>query len=117
VAALLEIRESSTRRDVFAINPLVLNKLLTALNECTEWGQISILEALATYTPADTREAEQVTERVLPRLQHINSSVVLTAVKVLVVYLDFVQTEDVHKALVKKLTPPLGRSFKVIRSH
>lgn len=84
VGALLEIRESSSaKRDVFHLNSAVLNKLLAALNECTEWGQISILEAFASYTPADHREAELVAERVVPRLQHANVSLVLCAVKVI----------------------------------
>ena len=26
-----------------------INKLLTALNECTEWGQVFILDSLASY--------------------------------------------------------------------
>ncbi len=39
VAALSEIQESSSR-DVFDITSAVLQKLLAALNECTEWGQV-----------------------------------------------------------------------------
>jgi vesicle coat complex subunit len=36
VAALTDISESSTRKDLFIINATLLTKLLTALNECTE---------------------------------------------------------------------------------
>lgn len=43
VAALAEISESSGK-DVFQINSGLLNKLLAALNECTEWGQVFILD-------------------------------------------------------------------------
>lgn len=39
VAALSEIQESSGR-DVMQITGSVLQKLLAALNECTEWGQV-----------------------------------------------------------------------------
>lgn len=46
VAALAEISESSST-DVFKINSAMLQKLLTALNECTEWGQVFILDSLA----------------------------------------------------------------------
>ena len=56
--------------------------MLAALNECTEWGQVFILDSLARYTPADGREAEGIIERVTPRLQHANSAVVLSAIKV-----------------------------------
>jgi AP-1 complex subunit beta-1 len=82
VASLMDIRETSPRKDVFQITPALLQKLLTALNECTEWGQIGLLDALTTYVPADAKEAELVVERVFPRLQHVNASVVLSAVKV-----------------------------------
>lgn len=39
VAALADIRETSTRI-VFTLNTQSLQKLLRALNECTEWGQV-----------------------------------------------------------------------------
>ena len=42
VAALAEIQEVSGR-DVFQITSQSLFKLLRALNECTEWGQVSML--------------------------------------------------------------------------
>lgn len=61
----------------------MLQKLLAALNECTEWGQVFVLDALATYTAANTTEAEGIIERVTPRLQHANSAVVLSAIKVM----------------------------------
>ncbi|CAN0533028.1 unnamed protein product, partial [Ectocarpus sp. 12 AP-2014] len=57
VAALSEIGDTSGR-DVMEIDTSVLQKLLAALNECTEWGQVFILDSLAKYTPADGREAE-----------------------------------------------------------
>jgi vesicle coat complex subunit len=46
------------------------------------WGQICILESLANYKPINGREAEDIVEKVIPRLQHANASVVLAAVKV-----------------------------------
>eukprot|EP00276_Gloeochaete_wittrockiana_P004635 CAMPEP_0184659200 /NCGR_PEP_ID=MMETSP0308-20130426/28715_1 /TAXON_ID=38269 /ORGANISM="Gloeochaete witrockiana, Strain SAG 46.84" /LENGTH=861 /DNA_ID=CAMNT_0027098849 /DNA_START=272 /DNA_END=2857 /DNA_ORIENTATION=- len=106
VAALSEIAESSTS-DVLTINSNVLQKLLAALNECTEWGQVFILDSLANYTPVDNGEAESIIERVTPRLQHANSAVVLSAVKVIMKYLDSLTAEDTVKALCKKLAPPL----------
>ena len=38
---------------------------------------------MATYQAVDEKEAEKITERVAPRLQHANCAVVLSAVKVL----------------------------------
>lgn len=55
VAALSEIAETSGK-DVMKISTSVLQKLLAALNECTEWGQVFILDSLSKYTPVDGRE-------------------------------------------------------------
>lgn len=47
VAALSEINEASpSGRPLIEMNPQTVNKLLTALNECTEWGQVIITELL-----------------------------------------------------------------------
>jgi vesicle coat complex subunit len=107
VAALSEINECAAKRDIFVLNNTILIKLLAALNECTEWGQICILTSLATYRPVDQREAAEITERVMARLQHVNASVVLTAVRVLMIYMNYV-SDDLAKQIVKKMAPPLG---------
>ena len=108
VAALSEITETSGQ-DVMKISASVLQKLLAALNECTEWGQVFILDSLAKYTPADSREAEGIIERVTPRLQHANSAVVMSAVKVILSYMEFIgnQSSDAIRGLTRKLAPPL----------
>lgn len=56
VAAITEINDTGT---LIEINLQTVNKLLTALNECTEWGQVFILDALANYQPNDEREAQK----------------------------------------------------------
>jgi len=108
VAALSEIAETSGK-DVMKISASVLQKLLAALNECTEWGQVFILDSLAKYTPADGREAEGIIERVTPRLQHANSAVVMSAVKVILSYMELMgnQNSDAVRNLTRKLAPPL----------
>ncbi|ERL90286.1 hypothetical protein D910_07638 [Dendroctonus ponderosae] len=59
VAALSEINESSpTGQPLVELSTTTINKLLTALNECTEWGQVFILDSLSNYTPRDEREAQ-----------------------------------------------------------
>ena len=106
IAALNEIQDASGK-DVMRMSTSVLQKLLAALNECTEWGQVFILDALGAYTPASGQEAEGIVERVTPRLQHANSAVVMSAVKVVLRYLDLVENDDVVRALSRKLAPPL----------
>ncbi|KAM9539218.1 AP-1 complex subunit beta-1 isoform 1-T1 [Salvelinus alpinus] len=108
VAALSEISESHPNSNLLDLNPQNINKLLTALNECTEWGQIFILDCLSNYNPKDEREAQSICERVTPRLSHANSAVVLSAVKVLMKFLELLPKEsDYYNTLLKKLSPPL----------
>ncbi|XP_057352790.1 AP-2 complex subunit beta-like isoform X3 [Manis pentadactyla] len=108
VAALSEISESHPNSNLLDLNPQNINKLLTALNECTEWGQIFILDCLSNYNPKDDREAQSICERVAPRLSHANSAVVLSAVKVLMKFLELLPKDsDYYNMLLKKLAPPL----------
>ena len=110
VAALSEIAETSGQ-DVMKISASVLQKLLAALNECSEWGQVFILDSLSKYVPADSREAEGIIERVTPRLQHANSAVVMSAVKVILSYMEVMAgsgaSADSIRNLTRKLAPPL----------
>jgi AP-1 complex subunit beta-1 len=114
VVALSDINEASPETVVFKIAGGTLNKLLHALNECTEWGQISILTALADYKAGDVKEAEGICDRVLPRLQHANGSVVLSAIKVLMINMRLVKDANFNKNLVKKMAPPLGKHTDLI---
>eukprot|EP00795_Rhopilema_esculentum_P015199 gene15199-6401_t len=109
VAALAEIADSSPNaHQYFEINPQTINKLLAALNECTEWGQIFILDSLATYEPKDEKEAQSICERITPRLSHANAAVVLSAVKVLMKFMEMIlQNSPYMNSLIKKLSPPL----------
>uniref|UniRef100_A0A7N0VFT3 Beta-adaptin-like protein n=1 Tax=Kalanchoe fedtschenkoi TaxID=63787 RepID=A0A7N0VFT3_KALFE len=106
VAALAEIQDNSTT-PIFEITSHTLSKLLTALNECTEWGQVFILDALSKYKAADAREAENIVERVTPRLQHANCAVVLSAVKMILQQMELITSTDVVRNLCKKMAPPL----------
>ncbi len=106
VAALNEIQDASGK-DVFEVTSAVLQKLLAALNECTEWGQVFILDSLAKYVPSDPREAENIIERVSPRLNHQNPAVVLSAVKIILMYLEPITSADTVGNICKKLAPPL----------
>lgn len=85
VTALTDIHQSALEQGLdtlFIIDSSVLQKLLIALNECTEWGRIAILSSLARYKTTDEKEAEHICERVMPQFQHANGAVVLSAVKV-----------------------------------
>ncbi|XP_049879406.1 AP-1 complex subunit beta-1 [Pectinophora gossypiella] len=109
VAALSEINEASVSgHPLVEMNAPTINKLLTALNECTEWGQVFILDALSNYQPRDAREAHSICERITPRLAHANAAVVLSAVKVLMKLMEMVSGDaELVSTLSRKLAPPL----------
>ncbi|XP_013142094.1 PREDICTED: AP-1 complex subunit beta-1 [Papilio polytes] len=109
VAALSEINEASVSgHPLVEMNAPTINKLLTALNECTEWGQVFILDALSNYAPKDAREAHSICERITPRLAHANAAVVLSAVKVLMKLMEMVSEDaELVGTLSRKLAPPL----------
>lgn len=109
VASLTEINDaSSSGQPLMELNASTMNKLLTALNECTEWGQVFILDALSQYTAKDEREGQSICERITPRLAHANAAVVLSAVKCLMKFMELmVSDSEFVKNLSKKLAPPL----------
>jgi AP-1 complex subunit beta-1 len=107
VQALVEIQESSPGTKAFVMTSATLKKLLLALNECTEWGRITILASLAEYKAADLKEAEHICERVVPQFQHANPSVVLAAVKTVFLHMKYISPE-LARSYLKKMAPPLG---------
>jgi vesicle coat complex subunit len=109
VQALVEIQESAPETKAFIVTAVTLKKMLLALNECTEWGRITILTSLAEYHAVDVKEAEHICERVAPQFQHANASVVLAAVKVVFLHMRYVNPE-LTKTYLRKMAPPLGIS-------
>ncbi|KAH9170720.1 Adaptor protein complex beta subunit [Lactarius sanguifluus] len=115
ITALADIHTSATSQPstsssdpaVFTVTPTILNKLLIALNECSEWGRVAILSALARYQAQDEKESEHICERVVPQFQHVNGSVVLGAVRVIMIHMRKVKREDFNKQLIRKMAPPL----------
>ncbi|KAJ2740937.1 hypothetical protein GGI20_005524, partial [Coemansia sp. BCRC 34301] len=106
VAALTEISERSPHIKL-KLNMKIANKLITALNECNEWGQIYILESLMYVVPQDSSDAETIVERIMPRLQHGNSGVVLVSVKVIAYMMNYVSQVETLEPILRKLSPPL----------
>ncbi|KAL2118854.1 hypothetical protein VTJ04DRAFT_5813 [Mycothermus thermophilus] len=106
VQALAEITETAPETKALVVTPSTLKKLLMALNECTEWGRVTILTTLASYPPTDPRESEHICERVAPQFQHVNPSVVLAAVKVVFIHMKIIHPDLVRQYL-KKMAPPL----------
>ncbi|GFH14560.1 adaptin_N domain-containing protein [Haematococcus lacustris] len=61
---------------------------------------VCILDSVAAFDTRNPKDVERIVERVMPRLQHVNSAVVLSAVKVLMRMMDLVGNEDQLKKLV-----------------
>ncbi|KAI9352525.1 Clathrin/coatomer adaptor, adaptin-like protein [Zopfochytrium polystomum] len=106
VAALTEISDKS-ETFTFKINFSVANKMLTALDECSEWGQVYLLESLLSFVPTDHSDAEVIAERAIPRLQHANSAVVLASIRVILYMTNYILKDDIVDNLYRKLGPPL----------
>lgn len=106
VAALSEIGD---RHDgvIFKLNLATANKLLTALGESSEWGQIYILDSLLRYVPERHADAEMMAERVVVQLQHANSAVVLTTIKALLYLMNYMENRRLIDYCCKKMGPPL----------
>lgn len=106
VAALSEIGD---RHDgvIFKLNLATANKLLTALGESSEWGQIYILDSLLRYVPERHADAELMAERIVVQLQHANSAVVLTTIKALLYLMNYMENRRLVDYCCKKMGPPL----------
>ena len=77
----------------------------------SRWGRVTLLEALSKYRATEQKDAEHICERVVPQFQHQNASVVMAAVKVVMLNLNIVGVE-MQRSLIKKMGPPLGRISK-----
>lgn len=106
LATLTYISQSKGENLVVLDQPMV-QKLLTALGDCQEWGQIYVLDALALYTPSSSAEVENVLERITPCFSHSNSGVVLSCIRVTMKYLDFLNQPELVRSYCKKMGAPL----------
>lgn len=79
----------------------------------SRWGQIYILDSLLRYVPEKHSDAEVMAERVVVQLSHANSAVVLTAIKVLLYLMNYMENRKLIDYICKKMGPPLGRSIKL----
>ncbi|CDR96846.1 adaptin N terminal domain containing protein, putative [Babesia bigemina] len=110
VSTLVEISEQSEENlvaRILAKNPAKLEGLLHSLNECMEWGQVYILDALMLYKPGSPEEARTLIEGVLPRFSHINPAVVMSAMKVVIKMLPKIGDKEYLRVLQGKLAAPL----------
>ena len=89
------------------IKSKVLKRILEAIPQANEWGQVSILDALILYNPKKPTHAEEIIEGVLPRLNHTNPSVVMSAIKVILKFMDHIDNIDKVRNYCKKISNSL----------
>lgn len=107
--ALFEIKDMNTNPDleIIEVNKGMVSNLLMCLNECTEWGRITILTTLNDYKAETSNEANHIIERIIPQLQHVNPSVVLSSIKAIINQLDSISVTAQRSSILKKLSAPL----------
>ena len=106
-ASLLEISKASGKNYIRLKQGNNLNKILAALVDSNEWGKVYILETIASYDTSDSKESENIIERVMPQVTHNNPAVVLSAVKVMLKFMENITNQDLMKGVLKKLGNPL----------
>lgn len=109
VLALYEINDMNTdpNLEVLVVNAETVKILVACLNECTEWGRITILTCLADYNTSSSEEAAHIIERCVPQLQHANPSVVLSSIKAILHHLDSLPNQAHKTSCLRKLSAPL----------
>ena len=103
IAALSEISILSGN-DYLELNSKILKKILVALNDANEWGQIYILDSLMNYKKTKSHKSEMIIEAVIPLFNHINPAVIMSAIKVVLKFLDFIEDEKKVQNYSKKLS-------------
>lgn len=106
VAALSEI-SCTTSRTLFTLDSHIANKLLNVLAECTEWGQVYMLEALSKFQASNSNDVMAILDRVSAHLQHSNGAVVLASIRVLMAHLKQIETTEVHSAINSQIVSSL----------
>eukprot|EP00186_Timspurckia_oligopyrenoides_P002054 CAMPEP_0182441810 /NCGR_PEP_ID=MMETSP1172-20130603/812_1 /TAXON_ID=708627 /ORGANISM="Timspurckia oligopyrenoides, Strain CCMP3278" /LENGTH=885 /DNA_ID=CAMNT_0024636361 /DNA_START=99 /DNA_END=2756 /DNA_ORIENTATION=+ len=84
--------------------------LLAALEYCTEWAQIAILDTLSEQIVVDSAHAaDAIIESVVPRLQHANHAVAMSSVRLIFKCMrPLTRTKTIEKLLRKIARPMLS---------
>ncbi|KAK2737362.1 hypothetical protein FQN57_007540 [Myotisia sp. PD_48] len=106
LAGLVDVWERS-ESITLTIDYANASKIISILPDCSEWCQTYILEALMTYVPRESTEALLLAERIAPRLSHSNSAVVLTCIRVILYFMNYIADQKQVSSLCRKLSPPL----------
>ncbi|CDW71914.1 ap-1 complex subunit beta-1 isoform x3 [Stylonychia lemnae] len=107
VASLSDIQSAMGGVPPIEMTQEILNNLLNAITECSEWGKVYILDYLANNMINNPKDVDEIIQRVIPNLVLQNVAVVLSAAKVIIKYLDFVNDTEKIRSICRKMAPPL----------
>lgn len=110
LAALNDISEKSPSLQLSIDRTHAFN-LAHVIPDCNEWSQSYIITALMNYVPQTSSDAVIMIERMTPRLQHANSSVVLGAIRLIVYLSNYVS--DLNNA-IPHLDRKIGPAFVIL---
>ncbi|KII67171.1 AP-2 complex subunit beta [Thelohanellus kitauei] len=110
--AVIVLNEIFTKRPSnmshLTFNMSLVNRLLSALNDCSEWGQSAILDFLVLYKFGSEEDAVAVAERVVSRLSHANCAVVSSTIRLIFNCIKFMDPDSAKcSRILSKLSPPL----------
>lgn len=89
-------------------NTQIVTYLLNRLREFNEWGQCTVLDLVAKYTPQNDTEMYNIMNMLEDRLKHSNSAVVMGTSKVFLNFSrDNQNNPNLHKDVFKRLRPPM----------
>lgn len=98
----------------FRIRTKILKRILLALNETNEWGVVYILDALTYYKPKKFDIAEKLIEAIIPKLTHSNPAVIISAIKIILNLLDYLQENTKNIDSIKGYEKKVSNSIITI---
>ena len=72
-----------------------MKNIIDALSKANDWAKVQILNTLVFYNTKKSSHAEEVIEGVMPRLSHVNQSVVMINIKVIMQFMNCI--DDIEK--------------------
>ena len=105
-SVILEINQGRSK-PLFKATSETVFKLVSCMQDATEWCKIQILDFVNDFMPANRVEAISILEKLKPHLYNANSSVTIGIVKFCVKISRVLENKEEIKFLIQELLPPL----------
>ncbi|EZG68466.1 putative beta adaptin [Gregarina niphandrodes] len=110
VNILATLQEIAQPGDPLVLDTRTVQRLISSLSECGEWGQVIVLDAISTcYNPPTNQTREIMIDKLTSRLTHNNAAVVLAAVRLIIKLILELDNNEVmlQNTLEKRIVPAL----------